>query len=154
MNPFTSTTNRRGRVPSTFTGSTSVLLLDVLGTNTSGVGTRLHESTDTAVPVHLPEGETIKGALGIGTSPTSLLIHTLATKRLRSPLSVLLERDGDGFLAQTVDLPLYAWAETPQLAVAGLQTEVEQVYLELLEDDDFSLDWLNRKRLLRTIVED
>lgn len=82
----------------------------------------------------------------------AVLLNALHTKRLAMPLSVLVERDENLYLAQTIDFPLYGIGDTPAEAVDALKWELEALYAELMEDDNFSEEWLNRKNLLSAIV--
>ena len=79
-------------------------------------------------------------------------IHELATKRLLTALSILIEQDGDGYIAQTVDLPLYGSGDTAHAAIEMLKSEIESLHNDLMEDDNFSDEWLTRKKLLSAIV--
>ena len=75
----------------------------------------------------------------------AVLPHTL----LRQPLSALLENDGDGFIARSIDLPLFGYGDDPIEAVNNLKAEIESLYHDLMEDDQFSPEWLNYKRFLQ-----
>lgn len=75
----------------------------------------------------------------------AVLPHTL----LRQPLSALLENGGDGFIARAIDLPLFGYGDDPIEAVNNLKAEIESLYYDLMEDDQFSLEWLNYKRFLQ-----
>ena len=79
-------------------------------------------------------------------------LHTLTTKRLLSPLSAIVQTDGDGYLAQTIDMPLYGFGDTVDEAIRGLQVEIESLYDDLMQDNDYSEEWLMRKKLLSAIV--
>lgn len=84
--------------------------------------------------------------------PQIVFLNSLVTKRLVAPLSVLLEQDERSFLAQTVDMPLYGSGNTPLEAIKALQREVESLYNDLMADDNFSDEWLARKKLMAAIV--
>ena len=79
-------------------------------------------------------------------------ILSLETKRLLAALSVLVEPDGLGYIAQTIDFPLYGSGDTPHEAIDMLKSEIESLYNDLMEDDNFSNDWLTKKKLLSAIV--
>ena len=81
-------------------------------------------------------------------------IGILPHKLLRKPLKVLLEPDDGGFIARTIDLPLYSYSEDPIEALQNLKYEIESLYDDLQEDDNFSEDWLHYKRFLQHIVID
>lgn len=79
-------------------------------------------------------------------------IGVLPHKLLRQPLSALLENDGDGFIARSIDLPLFGYGDDPIEAVNNLKAEIESLYDDLMEDDQFSAEWLNYKRFLQERV--
>lgn len=83
-----------------------------------------------------------------------LKISTLPNKRLCVPLDVVVEADGDKFIARTVDLSLYGNGEDPIEAIEMLKREVESLYDNLMSGDDFSGDWLRIKRFLAEIITD
>lgn len=87
-------------------------------------------------------------------SPGYISIHLLQTKRLKTPLSVVIEQDNGGFIARTVDFPLYGFGEGPNEAVEMLKREIESLYEDLMEDDDFSEKWLRVKQFLSSIIVD
>ena len=84
--------------------------------------------------------------------PGFVQIYALVTKRLLTPLSAIIEADGDGYLAQTIDMPLYGFGSTAEEAISGLQAEIESLYYDLMQDEQFSEEWLMRKKLLLAIV--
>ena len=86
------------------------------------------------------------------TRPGFVQLHTLVTKRLLSPLSVIVEREENGYLAQTIDMPLYGFGDTANEAISTLQAEIESLYHDLMQDNKFSDEWLMRKKLLSAIV--
>ena len=79
-------------------------------------------------------------------------ILSLETKRLLAALSVLVEQDGPEYIAQTIDFPLYGSGDTPSEAIEMLKSEIESLYNDLMEDDNFSNEWLTKKKLLSAIV--
>lgn len=79
-------------------------------------------------------------------------IHTLPHKLLASPIDATLERDRDGFIARAVDLPLYGSADDAIEAIEALKEDIEALYEELMEDDDFSEEWLRYKAFLSKVV--
>ena len=79
-------------------------------------------------------------------------VRVLPHKNLRQPLNIIIEPDGEGFLARTVDLPLYSYGDSKIEAINNLKDQIESLYDELMEDDEFSEEWLNYKRFLREII--
>jgi len=83
-----------------------------------------------------------------------LRIGSLPQKRLCAPLDIVVEVDGDGFIARTVDLPLYGRGEDPIEAIDMLKREIEFLYSDLSQDEDFTDDWLKIKRFLAERIID
>jgi len=81
-------------------------------------------------------------------------IHFLVTKRLRTPLEIILEPDDEGFTARAVELPIYGSGDYPEDAVTMLKREIESLYQDLMEDDDFTAEWLPIKAFLAEIVSE
>ena len=79
-------------------------------------------------------------------------IRYLPTKRLRTPLDVVVQRHGDGYTARTVDLPLYGHGDDPKASIDMLKREIESLYDDLMEDSAFSEDWLRIKDFLAQAV--
>ena len=86
--------------------------------------------------------------VNIGTFKISMLPNEV----LKAPIDAILEQDGDGFLARTVDLPLYGYGEDPVDAIDILKTEIESLYNDLLEDNNFTDDWLRIKTYLTSLI--
>ncbi len=81
-------------------------------------------------------------------------IHRLSKHNLYSPLWVVVEPDDGGFIARCVDLPLYGYGDDVIEAVGNLKFEIESLYEDLMEDDNFTEDWLKIKAFLRSKVMD
>lgn len=81
-------------------------------------------------------------------------INLLPNKNLNTPLDAIVESDDGGFIARTIDIPLYGYGDDPIEAIDALKCEVESLYDELMEDDEFSDDWLKIKEFLRERVID
>ena len=75
-------------------------------------------------------------------------VNRLPNKNLRIPLDVIVETDGEGFIARAVDLPLYGHAEDPFESLEMLKREVESLYNDLVNDEDLTADWLRIKSFL------
>jgi hypothetical protein len=75
-------------------------------------------------------------------------INFLANKNLKAPIDAILERDGEGFIARTLEMPLYGYGEDPIEAMDTLKREIESLYEDLMEDDNFTDDWLRIKAFL------
>jgi hypothetical protein len=82
-----------------------------------------------------------------------LKIKTLSMYELRQPLEVILEPDDGGFIARSIDLPLFGYGEDTIEAIDNLKHEVESLYSDLMEDDNFSEEWLRTKKFLKTIFK-
>lgn len=81
-------------------------------------------------------------------------INTLTTKRLSRAIDIIIEFDEEYYIARSLDFPLYACGDDTFEAIQNLKDEIESVYFELQEDDNFSDEWLNYKNLLNSIVID
>jgi predicted RNase H-like HicB family nuclease len=79
-------------------------------------------------------------------------LHCLSRWQLLKPISAIVEIDGDEYLARTVDIPLYAVGKTDSEALDGLRQAIESLHEDLMEDDNFSGDWLRIKEYLKTVV--
>ena len=69
------------------------------------------------------------------------------------PIDAILERDGEGFIAKTLEIPLYGYGEDSYEAVVALKREIESLYGELAEDDNISEEWLKVRAYLKRIVD-
>lgn len=81
-------------------------------------------------------------------------INMLPSKEVIVPIDAILERDGEGFIARTIELPLYGYGSDPVDAIDMLKNEIESLYDDLMEDDDFTADWLRNKNYLRSRIND
>lgn len=79
-------------------------------------------------------------------------IKILKTLKLKSPLNAVLEDDGDGFICRLIDIPLYGFGDDRIESVENLKNEIESLYNDLIEDDNFSDEWLEYKKFLNEIV--
>lgn len=87
-----------------------------------------------------------------GVRAMQVQIQVLTHRRLTRPISAILEPNGDGYIAQAVDLPLYGSGDGRKEAIEALKEDIESLYEELMADDDFSEEWLRYKAFLREIV--
>ncbi len=79
-------------------------------------------------------------------------IHFLPHKRLLYPLDAILEPDEYGYVARTAEIPLYGTGDTPEEAVQMLKREIESLYDDLLENDQFTEEWLRIKGFLMECI--
>ncbi len=75
------------------------------------------------------------------TWPHKSSLTKLVTKKLRQPIDVVVEPDGDNYLARCPALPLYGYGASEDEAIEMLKREIESVYEDLMEDDSFTDDW-------------
>jgi hypothetical protein len=75
-------------------------------------------------------------------------VNSLPNKTLKSALDIVIEADGDGYIARTVDLPIYGNGDDPIEAIDMLKREIESLCDDLMNGDDFTEDWLKIKRFL------
>jgi len=85
---------------------------------------------------------------------TVVKLNILLTKRIRTPLDVIVESDGEGFIARSVDLPLFGYGDDRLEAIEALKFEIESLYDDLLEDDDFTDEWKAVKHFLKEQIID
>ncbi len=88
----------------------------------------------------------------IGDPPVELELTRLNSFSLTAPLKIIVQPDGEGWLAETIDYPLYCYDETYTGAIEGLKLEIEDVYYDLMKDNDFSPSWLEIKNQLKTLL--
>jgi hypothetical protein len=81
-------------------------------------------------------------------------INMLPNKEVRIPIDAILERDGEGFVARTIELPLYGYGLDPIDAINMLKDEIESLYDDLIEDDDFTDDWIRARKYLSSRISD
>jgi predicted RNase H-like HicB family nuclease len=79
-------------------------------------------------------------------------INRLLKKNLSKPLGIIVEPDADGFIARTPDLPIYGFGDDIIEAIDALKAEIESLYEDLMEDDDFTKDWLSVKKILNKLI--
>ena len=81
-------------------------------------------------------------------------VNSLPNKILQGPLDIVVETDEDGYIARTVDLPLYGNGDDPIEAIDMLKREIESLYDDLMNGNDFTEDWLKIKRFLAEKISD
>jgi hypothetical protein len=79
-------------------------------------------------------------------------IYRLPSFYLNAPIGVSLQRDGDGFIAEAENLPLYGYGDTYGEALGNLKADIESLYFDLLEDDNFTSEWLDIKAYLSSLM--
>jgi hypothetical protein len=82
-----------------------------------------------------------------------ITINKLLNLQLQSPLDIIIEPDDNGFIARMPDLPLYAFDDDPVEAIESLKFEIESLYNDLMEDDEFTEEWLSIKVFLSNKVK-
>jgi hypothetical protein len=88
------------------------------------------------------------------TSVSIIKISMISGKRLNTPLDVVVELDEPGFIARAVDLPLYGHGDDVYEAIEMLKTELNSLYADLMENDNFSDEWLNIKKYLQENIQE
>lgn len=79
-------------------------------------------------------------------------INTLPNRPLKFPIDAVVEPDDIGFLARTTDLPLYGYGDDPIEAVQMLKREIESLYNDLMNDDNFNEEHLRIKEFLKIAI--
>lgn|GEM_PF-1540123 len=82
-------------------------------------------------------------------SSAFIKISLILGKRLKTPLDAIVEPDDGGFIARTLDIPLYGYGDSSFEAVEALKAELDSLYTDLTGDDKFSDEWLEIKRFLQ-----
>jgi len=80
-------------------------------------------------------------------------IADLISKSLKKPLMAIVEPDDEGYIARTVDLPLYGYGNTMKEAIDNLKYEIESTYDELKQGDNLSEEWAKYKKFLGEIIK-
>ncbi|MHA1268071.1 MAG: hypothetical protein DRP91_04815 [Candidatus Neomarinimicrobiota bacterium] len=106
---------------------------------------KINFSIDSTESYENPESEICLGS-------KAFPIYTLVNKRLKKPLMVILESDDGGYIARSVDLPMYGYGDDAKEAIENLKYEIESLYNDLMADDNFSDEWLRYKSFLMEIV--
>ena len=84
----------------------------------------------------------------------TIKLAALPHYRLKAPLEAVVEPDAQGFIASSVDLPLYGYGDDAKEAIEALKHEIESLWKDLTEDDNFSEEFLRYKEFLKQIVID
>ena len=80
-------------------------------------------------------------------------INRLDTLNLQNPLDVIIEPDSEGYFCKCVDVPqVYGHSDTPLEAIDMLKRELESLYLDLMEDDNWTDEFLKLKNFLKLVV--
>jgi predicted RNase H-like HicB family nuclease len=80
-------------------------------------------------------------------------IRSLDHRRLVHPIDVVVEPDGDGFIAKTPELTeVFGFGDAASEAVDSLKREIESLYEDLMQDDNFTPAWLRVKTFLKNLV--
>ena len=80
-------------------------------------------------------------------------IQRLQNYSLSKQIDVIVEPDDDGFIARAIDLPLYAFSEDSLDAIEALKCEIESLYEDLMEDDNFTPEFLRIKKFLTQCID-
>ena len=83
----------------------------------------------------------------------TIKLSFLPNKSLKIPIDAVLERDGEGYIARTLEIPLYGSGEDAWEAIDALKWEIESLYDDLMEDDNFADEWLKIKEFLRQRID-
>jgi hypothetical protein len=83
----------------------------------------------------------------------TIRVSFLPNKSLKIPIDAVLERDGEGYIARTLEMPLYGSGEDAWQAIDALKWEIESLYDDLMEDDNFADEWLKIKEFLRQRID-
>lgn len=79
-------------------------------------------------------------------------LQRLQYRSLSNPLDVIIEQDEEGCIARTVDIPLYGYGDDRIEAIEMLKREIESLYEDLTEDDNFSDEWIEIRNFLNNRI--
>ncbi len=95
---------------------------------------------------------TISSSLQSSTSNIEI-ISDLPKYIMKSCIYCTVSRDEDGsYLIECSSLNLYSTGDSRQEAVENIKENIVSLYEDLMENDDFSDNWLEKKKLLRKII--
>jgi len=81
-------------------------------------------------------------------------INRLVTKSLNIPFDVYVQPDDSGFIAEIPRFTLFGFGDTMEEAIENIKYELEALYEELNQDDDFTEEWLEIREFLNSRVLD
>lgn len=76
----------------------------------------------------------------------------LRGRDLKEKIPVRIEKEEGEYIAESLDYPLYGCGETKEEAVEHLKHEILSLYEDLMDDDNFSDEFLRYKEKLKSIV--
>lgn len=88
---------------------------------------------------------------GSALAARTVAIRSLRSRSLNEALGAILEPDGAGFIARSVDFPLYGYGDDAREAVEDLKCEIEDLYEELSQGGRFTDEWLGYKERLDSL---
>ena len=103
---------------------------------------------------HLPEDHSHTIIKNAPEKIRHIKINRLSKYLLSRPLDIVVEPDDDGFIARSFDLDRYGFGYDSIEAVENLKLEIEDLYDDLMEDDNFTEEWLIVKKFLASVVEE
>lgn len=83
----------------------------------------------------------------------SFKIFKFDSKTLKKPISATVTFEDGEFLAKTNFLPLFGVGKTKKKAKKHLKYEINSLYEDLMEDDNFSEEFLNYKKFFIQNIE-
>jgi len=83
----------------------------------------------------------------------NIQIHRLINFDLNTSLNIIIEPDGEGFIARSPDFPLYGYSNDFIESIEMLKREIESLYEDLIENDDYTEEWLKIKSFLKNILK-
>jgi hypothetical protein len=110
-------------------------------------------SPDTDVVDLVAEVRRLCKQVGLTGHSHNLLVGSLLSERveLRSPIPVVLEYDGQQYVASSVDLNVYGYGETEEAALDDFRRAVEDFYFSL-HGEELGDDLMRRFSYLASII--
>lgn len=85
--------------------------------------------------------------MACSTSERVVTLVSIGNYELSVPLDVIVENDGDSYIARSASFPLYGWGEDTIEALEMFEREWVSFYEDLQEDDNLPDNLLRTRRL-------
>lgn len=80
-------------------------------------------------------------------------IIDLPGKTLSSPILAFVRYDETHYLAECIEVPIYAIGNSMKESLSNLKEQLLELYDELKDDDELSDEWLKHKSYLKGIIK-
>lgn len=76
-------------------------------------------------------------------------IDSIDENKLTAPIIVAVQFDQIHYLAECIEIPIYATGLTVGEAIINLKDQILELYHELLQEEDLSEEWVRHKNYLK-----